>query len=402
MRSFTRALAGFTLIELLVVVAIIAILAALLLPALTAARERARRAACSSNLDQVGKGLENYLGQFDNYYPCWPGYGGSFFAASVPSQGGTYVDAKLGQRVFTGGTQESRQLPPNQFNTIAYGLALEHRALGMGAGNLHAAPMGLGYLVTTGTMPSAKALYCPSARSVPATLAGSLSTLTHVKALGGYSGEDLTHGAYDQSVADGTWRTHVTTGTYTEAWLRPYADAIDVCVESNYFYRNMPLADTHNENKNPVTLSYVRPVVKASKGCPSFKTPKLLKNRSIVADLFTRTSALSTSIKPGYGDRVHRDGYNVLYGDYHTAWYSDNEKRIQYIDPIDEQASWGSENVNWCISPTIYSWRSYNTAYRYEGDLNDNTEAWQVVYHLFDEHAGIDAGNEPEPTPGVE
>ena len=63
---------GFTLIELLVVIALVAVLVGILLPALSGARDQARRAACAANLRQVGTAIYLYAHDHDDIIPFGP------------------------------------------------------------------------------------------------------------------------------------------------------------------------------------------------------------------------------------------------------------------------------------------------------------------------------------------
>jgi prepilin-type N-terminal cleavage/methylation domain-containing protein len=115
---------AFTLVELLVVVAIIGVLVALILPAVQAAREAARRMSCGNNLRQIGLGLQNFESTHKAFpaslRPSLPNAAGQFDGWSVQAQILPYLEQGnlFGQIDFDKSyTAQSQPIAPTRIPT---------------------------------------------------------------------------------------------------------------------------------------------------------------------------------------------------------------------------------------------------------------------------------------------
>lgn len=346
----TALLRAFTLIELLVVIAIIAILAAMLLPALASAREKARRSTCMSQLNQMGKAFESYTGDYGGYVPAghrWWGPKESTAANPAPWQTEVYTDAPTGDKVYGSfcnyGTMEYRWAAP-RWRCIGSGVTMTNSA----PNGLKVAPRGLGLLFSGNYIGDAGVFYCPSEGDI---------LFEHADGNGRDPlGRTFFENTRKQFVSKGPLSSSrtLTHGSWTNSNRKDYGELTNMGVLSHYAYRctTQISFETSATARSKNAVYFTSPIIYADRGEGMFKSVKQLGGRAVVSDAWDKPGydtrvGVNSTILPGFGNYLHRDGYNVLYGDSHAAWFGDPELKIVFW-PCQDNFSAGSEgDINW-------------------------------------------------------
>ena len=148
---------------------------------------------------------------------------------------------------------------------------------------------------------------------------------------------------------------------------------------------------------NQLTMADTNPGVTVTSGCPAFKTQKILGGRALISDTFSKgfSAGGPDSLGATFGKAfyAHRDGYNVLYGDWSAKWYGDPQQKIMWWprNPtlgafVNDYAS-GLQSLS--VAAVSYA-SSVGGAPSYTFPLPNGSQA---VWHLLDVAAGVDVGH---------